>query len=200
MMPPSRRCRWRRSPRISRSASPMARASPTFTAMEPTERAFAWLAPSTFFLAVLRGIRTVSSWSWPKVVCPLRSSSPITVKGTFLMRITWPSGSPSPNRLLATVWPRSATLLAPSISSRLKSRPSTTSHSRVVKYSSVTPWMPVAQLRLPQTTWALPREVGAAATTAGMSRWMAHASSSVMVSWLPEPMRARPTAPSPRAR
>src|SRR6266436_717902 len=81
----------------------MARASRTLTAIDPTERALAWLAPSTFFLAVLSGIRTVSSWSWPNVVCPLRSRVPMTVKGTFLIRITWPSGSLSPNRLPATV-------------------------------------------------------------------------------------------------
>ncbi len=98
----------------------MARASPTLTAMEPTARALAWLLPSTFFLAVLSGISTVSSWSWPKVVWPLRSSTPMTPKGTFLIRMIWPSGSPSPKRLLATVWPMSATLAAPSTSSWLK--------------------------------------------------------------------------------
>jgi hypothetical protein len=127
----------------------MARASRTLTAMEPTARALAWLLPSTFFLAVLSGISTVSSWSWPKVVWPLRSSTPITPKGTFLIRMTWPSGSPSPKRLPTTVWPMSATLAAPSTSSWLKRRPSVTSHSRAMKNSPVTPCTLVAQLRLP---------------------------------------------------
>src|SRR5690242_19039840 len=41
--------------------------------------------------------------------------------------------------------------------------------------------MAVDQLRLPKTTWALPRTVGAATWTAGISRAMAVASSSVIV-------------------
>ena len=44
------RCRWRSSPRISCSASGMARASRTLTAMEPTERALAWLAAQHLLL------------------------------------------------------------------------------------------------------------------------------------------------------
>ena len=88
---------------------------------------------------------------------------------------------------------------APSISSWLNRRPSITSHSRAVKNSSVTPWMPVAQFRLPYTTCAPPREVGAAAATAAISRWIAHASSSVMVSWLPEPIRTPPASTEPES-
>src|SRR5882724_6812785 len=41
--------------------------------------------------------------------------------------------------------------------------------------------MPVDQLRLPKTTWALPRTDGAATCTAGISRAIAAASSSVIV-------------------
>ncbi len=75
------------------------------TEIAPTERALAWLMPSTFFLAVESGISTTSSWSWPHEFWPLRSSTPITVKGTFLMRTIWPIGSASPNRFCAVVWP-----------------------------------------------------------------------------------------------
>ncbi len=57
--------------------------------------------------------------------------------------------------------------------------------------------MLVAQLRFPYTAWALPRQAGAAASTSGISRWMAQASSSVMVSWLPEPSRAPPWVTEP---
>ncbi len=39
------------------------------------------------------------------------------------MRTTWPTGSPSPNRFSATVWPSSTTFAAPSISSWAKKRP-----------------------------------------------------------------------------
>ncbi len=95
----------------------MARASRTLTEMEPTRARWPGSLPSTFCLAVLSGIRIVSSWSWPQVVWPLRSSTPMTVNGTFLIRMTCPTGSSSPKRLLATVWPISATLAAPSTSS-----------------------------------------------------------------------------------
>ncbi len=47
------------------------------------------------------------------------------------------------------------------------------------------PWTPVDQLRLPNTTWALPRTDGAATWMAGISRAMAAASSSVIVSCEP---------------
>ena len=66
--------------------------------------------------------------------------TPMTVKGTFLIRITWPSGSSSPNRFRATVCPTSATLDAPSTSSRVNERAgSSRSQSRAARYSGVTP-------------------------------------------------------------
>ena len=78
----------------------------------------------------------------------MRSITPMMVKGTFLMRITWPSGSSSPKRFCATVWPTIATLEAPSTSSRVSERPALTSQSRAGRYSGVTPRMVVDQLRL----------------------------------------------------
>jgi hypothetical protein len=82
-----------------------------------------------------------------------------------------------------------ATLVAPSISSWMNGRPLTTAQSRASKYSTVTPWITVPQLRLPNTTCAVPRVDGAATWTAPTSRWIAYASSSVMVCWLPVPTR-----------
>ena len=157
-----------------------------------------WLLPCTFRLALLSGLSTVSSWSWPNVVWPLRWRTPITPKGTFLIRITWPSGSLSPKRLPATVCPMSATLAAPSISSWLKRRPSATSHSRAEKNSPVTPWTLVAQFRLAYTIWALPRGVGAAAATVQIS--LDGQASSVMVGWLPELMHTPPRGDQAQAR
>ena len=58
---------------------------PAWTIMAPTEPALAWLDPMTFFFAVLMGIRTMSSWSWPVGDWPLGTSVPSTVKGTDLM-------------------------------------------------------------------------------------------------------------------
>ena len=71
------------------------------------------------------------------------------MNGTFLMRMIWPTASDSPKRLSAVVWPRSATFVAPSTSSWTTGRPSSTGQSRASKYEGVTPWIWVAQLRLP---------------------------------------------------
>ncbi len=151
------RCRWRSRARISPSAAFIRLASRILMLTEPTARPFAWLPPITLVLAVLSGMRIWSSWSWPQVVWPLRSSTPMTVNGTFLMRITSPSGSSSPNRLRATVCPIMATLAAASTSSWVSCRPSITSQSRAGKYSGVIPSTAVAQFRFAYTTWTLPR-------------------------------------------
>ena len=124
-------------------------ASRTRTEMDPTDLALAWLPPITLFFAVDIGIRMASSWSCPQVFWPFLSRTPTTVNGTFLMRMTWPSGSASPKRFWLTVWPSRATLAAPSTSSWVRRRPSITPHSRAVKYSGVIPCSVVPQLRLP---------------------------------------------------
>ena len=59
----------------------------------------------------------------PRCSGPCVSSTPTTVNGTFLMRMTWPSGSASPKRFWLTVCPSSATLAAPSTSSWVRKRP-----------------------------------------------------------------------------
>ena len=48
-----------------------------------------WL-PNTLRCAVVTGIRTVSSWSWPFRLWPLDASTPMTVNGLLLMRIVLP--------------------------------------------------------------------------------------------------------------
>ena len=105
----------------------------TLIEIDPTDLGLAWLVPRTFFFAVEIGIMMMSSWSWPHELWPLRSSMPITVKGTFLIRMIWPVGSASPKRLSAVVWPTRATFVAPSTSSTLICRPSTAGQSRASK-------------------------------------------------------------------
>ena len=73
---------------ICRSAAAMSAPSCILTMMAATARRFASLAPSTRLRAVGSGIRITSSWSWPSRLCPLRASTPTTVKGTCLMRIS----------------------------------------------------------------------------------------------------------------
>ena len=66
---------------------------------------------------------TVSSWS-PKPLLPLLASTPTTVNGTLRMRISWPIGDwPFGNRLVATVWPMTATLLELVLSWSVKTLP-----------------------------------------------------------------------------
>ncbi len=108
--------------------------------IEPTLRPAAnLLAPSTRFLAVLIGISRMSSWSWPIMFWPLRSSTPMIVSGTLLTRTTWSTGLVSPNRFCATVCPIRATLPAPLISACSKPRPSITAQSRTWRYSGEVP-------------------------------------------------------------
>ena len=137
----------------------MSSPSRTLTEMAPTERALAWLTPRSLRLAVESGTRMRSSWSWPHVVCPFFPRTPTIVKGTFLMRMTWPTGSESAKRLRATVSPSTATFVAPSTASWANGCPATTGQSRASKNSGVMPWIWVDQLRLPHTTCAPPRMV-----------------------------------------
>jgi hypothetical protein len=59
--------------------------------------------------------------------------TPMTLKGTLRTRIVCSSGSPSPNRLRATVRPSRTTISPRRISSGSKLRPLSTSHSRAAK-------------------------------------------------------------------
>ena len=116
------------------SASAACRSAPSwiFTEIALTARALACVTPMTFFLAVLIGISTTSSWSWPQLDWPLRSSTPTTTNGTFRIRTICPMGSVPPNRLSTTVWPTRATFAAPSTSSGPKYFPSAAGHSRTI--------------------------------------------------------------------
>jgi hypothetical protein len=79
----------------------------------PIERFFAAFAePTTRVRAVESGIRMTSSWSVPIRLWPWFSSSPITVKGTRLMRMVWSTGSAEPKSCFATVEPIRQTLAA----------------------------------------------------------------------------------------
>ena len=108
------------APRPTAASTPSA----ALTQMVPTERFLAALAePMTRVRAVLSGIRTTSSWSVPIRLWPLVSSSPITVKGTRLMRMVWSTGSAPPKSCFATVAPMRQTLAALAALGRLEHAP-----------------------------------------------------------------------------
>ncbi len=46
--------------------------------------------PRSFFITVVYGTNTTSSWSWPMPDWPLLAITPTTVNGWFWMRMTWP--------------------------------------------------------------------------------------------------------------
>ena len=52
--------------------------------------------PLIFFIAVVYGMRTVSSWSWPETDSPLGRSVPTILQGMSLTRMTFPIGSSTP--------------------------------------------------------------------------------------------------------
>src|SRR5574337_354790 len=103
-----------------------------------------------------------------------------------------PTGSVPPNRFSTTVWPTSATFVAPSTSCQVNGRPDCTVKSRIWRYSGVTPWITVDQLVFPKIACAVPRTLEAANATAGHSSAMALASSSVSVRSEPWPSRMPP--------
>ena len=91
---------------------------------------------------------------------PLRSSTPTTLKGTFLMRIVDPTASPFGKRFWATVAPRTQTLLEVRTSTSVKKSPSATFQARMFGHSTPTPQTWVPQLSSPATTCALVRAPG----------------------------------------
>src|ERR1700722_228893 len=103
--------------------------------------------PRTRSCAVLNGMITTSSWSWPLGEWPLAASTPITTIGTFLTSTVAPSGSEkSPNKLLITVCPSRHTGVPSSSSCSVKPRPASTRQLRIDKYVLDTPCMLVLQL------------------------------------------------------
>ena len=61
-------------------------------------------------LPVVKGTKTMSSWSWPQGVAPLGVITPVTWKGMLLTRMNSPTGSRPGKSALATVWPSTATV------------------------------------------------------------------------------------------
>ncbi len=88
---------------------------------------------------------TVSSWSCPMVEPPFDSSTPVTLNGRFLMRMILPIGSSLPNRLVATVAPRTQTLLALRTSWSVKNCPRSMFQERISGQSVSAPWIEVDQ-------------------------------------------------------
>ena len=120
-------------------------------------------------------------------------ATPITRNGVLRTRTTWSSGLSLPNRVVATVWPRMATISPRLSSSGSNIRPDATSHSRAAKKSLSMAWIAVDQLVPSKITCACERMNGADATTPSTSRMMARASSSVRLEDAPAPSRTPPT-------
>src|SRR4029077_7559274 len=108
---------------------------------------------------------------------PLGINNPTTLKGRLLIRIVSPIGAVAPNRFLRTVSPMDARLAAKLPESGETEDSPTIGQLRMSKYCGSVPWMLVAQLSFPKTTWADAWLPGAAAATEGHSRKMATMSS-----------------------
>ena len=63
----------------------------------PGRRARRVTPPLMRYLTVVHGAKRMSSWSVPSRLAPFSLSTPITVKGTFLTRISSPIGLRPPN-------------------------------------------------------------------------------------------------------
>jgi hypothetical protein len=97
-------------------------------------------APLIRYLTVVHGARRMSSWSTPRRLAPLTLSTPITVNGTFLTRISSPTGLRPRNSSRTRVRPITQTLLPLRISRSLKTRPRSRSvQLRATRKSSVLP-------------------------------------------------------------
>src|SRR5579872_4841712 len=140
----------------------------------------------------VNGTATSSSWSRPKPDWPLDCSTPITWNGTDRMTTVWPTALPLGKRLLTTVCPSTATLLACRRSSEYSTRPPEIPQFSTMAQSGVVPVMPVAQLAPPATTCALVPDCGATAATDGIWRAIAAASPGVNDCRAPEPRLTPP--------
>ena len=92
------------------------------------------VSPVSRFMALLYGTKITSSWSWllNPIPMPLDFRNPTIVKGEFLMRMTWPTGSvPAPNKVSAAVCPMRATLFALRTSASVKFAPLARRHERM---------------------------------------------------------------------
>ena len=96
------------------------------------------------------------------------------VKGAFLMRMIWPTGSMfSPKIVLAVVLPIRQTLLALRTSVSEKLSPLRRGQERAVKYSALTPDTCTKLFWLPAATWTEVRASGLTAVTPKVSLRMA---------------------------
>jgi hypothetical protein len=124
-------------------------------------------------------------------------SSPITAKGTFMIRICCPITGPAPNSSRATVAPRMTTLAAERISAGVKARPSASGQSRTSRKSSFTPSTEVVQLALPAITGAEPLTMPATAEMPGTLARISARSRSDSGMAVPSPARRPPEVKEP---
>ena len=109
---------------------------------------FSW--PDSFFMTVVYGAKTWSSWFMPPAAAPLDAMTPRTRNTWFRTRICTSVGStPSPKRLVATLAPSTHTFAAAFTSSGLKNEPYWSCHERMAGRSTFVPSICVLQLALP---------------------------------------------------
>jgi len=77
----------------------------------------------------------------------------MTVKGDLPILTLWPIGFVSPKRLVATVWPMTATRFLASRSRAVKNEPFCISRLRTCRYSGVVPVTDDVQFWLLATSW-----------------------------------------------
>src|SRR5579864_75809 len=180
---------------ISRVASGMASREAAAKKMSSSHS-----CPVIRFCAVVIGMTTKSSWSYPLAENPLPCSTPRTLNGTWFTLMVLPIGSSSSKRFVATVWPSTQTAELWSMSSWVNSAPRARSHLRISKYSGLTPRYCVPQFRFPYTTWMRPSTLGEALLIPGTCSRTARPSPiiKVLVPRVPmrTPLRARLPASS----
>ena len=95
---------------------------------------------SILFMTVVYGASTMSSWSIPMELYPFSSSTPITLRGTWLNLITLPIGSlPSGKRLSTMVFPMTHTFADVLMSASVNMLPSATTSCLMSIYSVPVP-------------------------------------------------------------
>ena len=70
-----------------------------------------WFLPETRYLIVVHGARTMSSWSLPIMLAPLRLSTPTTLKRDVAQAQLLADRVFVAEQLVAMVWPMTQTLL-----------------------------------------------------------------------------------------
>ena len=146
------------------------------------------------------GIISVSSWSSPRVLCPFRASTPTTVNGTALIRTVWSMRIGAAEEVLGDGLPQH---------DHLARRVHVLRREEPARHRAPVAGLEVFRPSRPAARWtsccSRTRPARRRASWAprpprsGTSRWIARASSSVIVSRLPEPSRTPPEVMDPES-